>query len=219
MREDHHYDDTSLGFFNSSFDSFSDTGGAFGIGTDEAVLPQYKQLDGVHLHGGTSRIFPSSSIPRGSEAPSPSDIALPDLKIHTDFRESSELSVGDMSPIKLIYTNDRTPKIERRSSQFLVDDHCEAGSVLPVDWRNETNHLYSDRSNPFFVLRSARKAFENVQYLLPCLQSSIGEAGTINVSNLGSILHYRDRKVRTRNYCYRFGLSFAFLTSLLVWLS
>jgi hypothetical protein len=190
---DQHRDDASYGFCNSSFDTFSDAGGAFGV--EDAMLNP-EDSGGVRFNNsGTPLIFSPSSAPMRegeTEGGGPCDIALPDLKNdHT-----SELSIGDLSPIKVVYSKGRTPRYEGRSSPVVLDSLPDSGSVLPFDWRSETSHhLYSTRSNPFFVLRSARRAFGNVKYLLPCLQSLSAGAGTIHLSDIGGIRHYRDRKV------------------------
>jgi hypothetical protein len=146
------------------------------------------------------KFSPASVQTRDDDVDSgPFNIALPELK---NDHSTSELSIGDLSPIKVLYSKSRTPRIERRSSSFL-DGLPESGSVLPFDWRSETSHhLYSSRSNPFFVLRSARNAFGNVKYLLPCLQASFAGAGTIHLSDLGGIRQYRDRKVRILHTLY-----------------
>lgn len=191
VRLDQH-DDVSFGLCNSSFDTFSDAGGGF-VG-DETML---NSEDG---RGTTPlRFSPSSAPTRECDADGgPCDIALPELK--TDH--SSELSIGDLSPIKVVYSKGRNPKFERRPSSVL-DGLPDGSSVLPFDWRSETSHhLYNTRSNPFFVLRSARNAFGNVKYLLPCLQASFAGAGSIHLSELGGIRQYRDRKVRQRVHVF-----------------
>ena len=155
---------------------------------------------------GTPSMFSPSSVPtrEGAVENAPCDIALPDLK--TDH--SSELSIGDLSPIKVAYTKGRTPRIERRSSPYGFDGLPDSGSVLPFDWRSDSSlHLYNTRSNPFFVLRSARKAFANVKFLLPCLQVSFSGTGAIHLSDVGGIRHYRDRKVWKRRSHILFALN------------
>jgi hypothetical protein len=102
----------------------------------------------------------------------------------------------------MIYTNDSAPRIERRGSPRTFYAHQEKGLDAAVDWRDNSNDQAHNnhRSNPFYVLRSARKAFENFQYLLPCLQSLNSEATAITMSDFGSIRQYKDKKVNGRVY-------------------
>lgn len=201
-------DEASFGLCNSSFDTFSDAGGAFGV--DETMLNS--EDGGVRLNADSAPFVFSPSVPprEGDADGGPFDIALPELKND----HSSELSIGDLSPIKVSYSKGRTPRIERRSSNA-PDGLPETSSVFPYDWRSETSHhLYSTRSNPFFVLRSARNAFGNVKYLFPCLQASFVGSGAIHLSELGGIRQYRDRKVRRMQLLYLYYLCESTLTSL-----
>lgn len=184
---------------DSSFDTLSDAGGTFGMGSDDFILTPSN-------HG---RILQTSSA-RGAGIV---NISSPELKLQQDL-ESSELSVGDISPIKLVYTSSTSvheARNEPRQDAFMSPsmyafaptpfqaDTQNDTSVIPADWRQDAGYFnpYGRRSNPFFVLRSSRKAFENVKYLLSCLRSSI-EACTVNMSDHGSIRQYKEKKVIAR---------------------
>lgn len=177
----------------------SDTEGAFGSGNDEPFLSNQSRLqenEGRSIKRGDIRAFSASSIPRGSDIPNRSDIEIPDLNSPSNGLGSSDLSLGDLSPIKMIYAEGNAPQVDLHLSQSIAL-HDEKGTTGLVGWKIDTNHVASGtRSNPFFVLRSVRKAFQNVQYLLPCLQSQKLESNAITVSDYGSIRRYRERKVR-----------------------
>lgn len=99
------------------------------------------------------------------------DITIPDLKQgHEDF------SIGDISPIKLEYT------YSDRNGHY---DH--------EGWKSSSNHLDVAVSNPFFVIRSARKAFDACKYLLPCLRGE--HLCQVNMASHGHIQHYQRPEV------------------------
>jgi hypothetical protein len=171
------------------------------MGGDDSILSPSK-----HGRSSSGRIFQASST-RGADN---IEISLPDLKSQRDI-ESSELSVGDISPIKLVYTSSTSfheagnvPREDAFMNQtkyafppsMLPVDIQRDASVVPTDWREDidTFNPQGKKSNPFFVLRSSRKAFENVKYLLPCLSSSTGVC-PVNMSDYGSIRQYKEKPV------------------------
>lgn len=132
-------------------------------------------------------------------------VSLPNLKSQRDI-ETTEMSVGDISPIKLVYSSSVSLNETRNEPRhhdhvfpplmFPVGAQNDA-SVIPADWRDDIDNfnINSYRSNPFFVLRSSRKALENVKYLLPCLRLPT-EVCQVNVSGYGSIRQYKEKQVR-----------------------
>jgi hypothetical protein len=178
--------------YNSSFDTLSDAGAALSIGVDDSLLVDTSNRNSSrtpNIPVGGNRMFASSGLPQVS---GPNDIDLPELNSAHDNLASGEISLGDLSPIKLIYSEGSPPIIERQVASYPIDTFRNEGSS-DFDWRNdEINHLYtSSRSNPFYVLRSASKAFSNVRYLLPCLQSPSSDSNTVTMSDHGSIRQYK----------------------------
>ena len=124
---------------------------------------------------------------------------------------SSEMSVGDMSPIKFVYNHSsaapqHTPMAAavhknrfpppRYPPYHYPNDHSipmMPPPIVPNEWkRSEPQSI--QRSNPFFVLRSSRHAFSNVKYLLPCLRSVSATVCPVNMSGHGSIRLYREKE-------------------------
>ena len=163
-----------------------------GVNESTGVNPTHRYDDRTTNRSG-NRIFSSSSVSHGQD---PNDIDLPELNSPKYNLESSEMSLGDLSPIKLIYSEGSSPKIARRAASHSSDTFHNNASDF--DWRSDDVNLsyISNRSNPFYVLRSASKAFANVRYLLPCLRVPPNEANTITMSNLGSIRQYKGVMVR-----------------------
>ena len=196
IHDDGHHDDASFGLYNSSFDTLSDAGAALALGVDDSMM-----ADNSHRHSSTrtpsrsgNRLFSSAAT---SHVPGMNDIDIPDLNSQNDNIESSDLSLGDLSPIKLIYADGSAPQIERRAASHVTDTYRNKESDF--DWRSDEFDLFhsstGNRSNPFYVLRSARKAFENIRYLLPCLCLPSGDTNTITMSNFGSIRQYKGVEV------------------------
>lgn len=194
INDDGHRDDASYDLYNSSFDSLSDTGAALSLGIEDCTMadPSYRHSTRPANRSG-NRIFSPSALPH---APSLNNIDLPDLNSQSDNFESSELSLGDLSPIKLIYSEENAPKIERRATSHSNDTFRT--KLSDFDWRSDEIDLFhsSSRSNPFYVLRSARKAFENIRYRLSCLCLTSGDSNSITISNFGSIRQYKGIVVR-----------------------
>lgn len=156
-------DDPPLGFFATSFDTLSD---ADNYSFDSVLSPSGRNRS--HFAAGNSI-----------------DIALPDLK-HPD---TDSYSLGDISPIKLIYNNGTTPGNTRRFEDSFMDHHHMIGEG---PFKSHGHHHVSDVlsiSNPFYVIRSARRAFDGCKFLLPCLRGD--DVCAVNVSHHGHINHYR----------------------------
>lgn len=171
----------------------SDTGAAlFGVDDTMTAITSHR-YENRTLNRNGSRVFASSAVSHGQGS---NDIDLPELKSPNYNFESSDMSLGDLSPIKLIYSEGSPPKIERRAESHSTDTYNTKGSDF--DWRSdEINVSYpSNRSNPFYVLRSANKAFASLRYLLPCLRLPPSETNTITMSNFGSIRQYKSAMVR-----------------------
>ncbi len=173
--------------YNSSFDTLSDAGAALSLGVDDSLIVDTASRNSTRTPNiGGNRMFSSSGLP---QVPGPNDIDLPELNSAHDNLASGE---SDLSPIKLIYSEGSPPRMERQVASYPTDTFRNKGSS-DFDWINdEINHLYtSSRSNPFYVLRSASKAFSNVRYILPCLQSPSSDSNTVTMSNFGSIRQYK----------------------------
>lgn len=183
------HDDASFGLYDSSFDSLSDTGTALSLG----IVDDCTMADASHRHSSRNtnrsgnRILSPSAMPN---APGLNDIDLPDLNSQPDNLESSQLSLGDLSPIKLIYSEGSAPTVERRA-MLQTNDACR-NKESDFDWRSDEIDLFhsNTRSNPFYVLRSVRKAFDHIRYRLPCLLVPSGDSNIITMSSCGSIRQY-----------------------------
>jgi hypothetical protein len=179
--------------YNSSFDTLSENGVTFSVGSDDPLLTdatRRKECEDRTVYRDASQLFQASNVP---PAPGPNESDLPELSSPDEIFVSSELSVGDISPIKLIYSEGCAPQIDRRADAHSFDFGFEKGSNVSIDWRtDETNRLFSsNQSNPFFVLRSVRKAFENFRYLLPCMHLPPDDSNKITMSDYGSIRQYK----------------------------
>jgi hypothetical protein len=170
---------------NSSFDTLSDPGRAF-EGDDAIFSPVARGTSHVRLHQTES--LPASAVhlaPRNLEA--------------------SDASLGDISPIKVVYMDHPDTRSESQLQEAFGDPTTtryvrqaqHPTSVIPVDWMQDDEDHYNlraSRSNPIYVLRSSRKAFDKVKYLLPCLSSTIGQC-SVHLSDRGNIRQYKDKHV------------------------
>lgn len=137
-------DDDSFGLLNESFDAMEGAEDAFGIGRDDAMFSPSK-ADGEKDHG-QGNLTPESK------------------------NSDDNISMGDISPIKLIYNNDASAPNHPGTTQI-----HHGASVVPVDWRNEHQpgqSPYPVTSNPTKVLKTVRSSFNGMKYRLPFLKLS-----------------------------------------------
>lgn len=128
-------------------------------------------------------------------------------KMGEDTNSSSEMSVGNISPIKFVYSSNaarlhptsvaKNKIIFPPSCLYSRDKAMEASPTFAKEWRSDyVQHCH--RSNPFFVLRSSREAFENTKYLLPCLRS-MNTSCPVNMSeHHGSIRQYKQKGLHNK---------------------
>lgn len=110
--------------------------------------------------------------------------------------------MGDISPIKLSWANNNGPPVEPRRS---IDDLLSGYHSLEAtaSWKFQHRFEYGT-SNPFFVIRSSKKAFAGCKYQLPCLSGD--DVCQVNVSEHGQIHHYRGPEVSWREFYKSFAL-------------
>lgn len=159
--DDGMYEDSSFALMNHSFDTISDVGCSSIVFEDECIISPLKR-DGHK------------------------NIPLPDL---------SNDKNSEFSPIKLVYNSHTTthgdPSIQlKHDSQTMHSKRVPNYPIVPSGRYTETIKNYR-QSNPFYVLRSNRKAFENMKYLLPCLYSM--DTCSVNMSDIGTIRHYKEK--------------------------
>ena len=165
---DWHNDDSSFALFNQSFDTISEIGGtSFGLETDDVFQSPAKQA----RHSQIANAKNEHAIEEAST--------------------SSEISIGDISPIKLVYDARPLP-IPPAMHKNRFSNTMDVLPAMPNEWKKEVARQ-THRSNPFFVLRSNRSIFANMKYLLSCIRSS--STCPINVSRKGSIRLYRDKEM------------------------
>lgn len=136
-------DDNSFGLLNTSFDTMSEPDDAFGIGRDDAM-------------------FSPSSSAKEDDNLTPTKTSQPN---------ADDLSMGNLSPIKLVYNSDTS------SCSAQARSH-EIASVVPLDWRSgEQQHEQRPGGSltspsPIVVLTTVRPYLLCMKYLLPCLRAS-----------------------------------------------
>jgi hypothetical protein len=122
------------------------------------------------------------------------DIALPDLKHDT---EESDYSLGDISPIKLVYGGPTAVSEGRRMETEAMAHPSptarEGGQGS--EWGPIDQYVQGSASNPFYVIRSSVRAFENCRYLLSCLRGA--DICPVHISEFGHIRHYKGQEVRS----------------------
>lgn len=110
------------------------------------------------------------------------DIALPELKHDVD---ESDYSLGDISPIKLPHnSSDESKDNNSRDQSWYGEHHFHTAEYTP-----------GAVSNPFYVIRSSRRAFENCKYRLTCLRHEDVNCCAVNISYHGHIRHYKGHDV------------------------
>jgi len=188
-----HNDESSFSLFNQSFNHSFDTAMSESFGMEDALLsPQQQQNQShtttLHHHHVTG-------------------ISFSGMKMGEDVNSSSETSVGNISPIKLVYSSNAARlhpssaamnKKRFPPSSYPRDSAMGAPPIIAHGWKSDdVQHCH--RSNPFFVLRSSRKAFENTKYLLPCLRP-MNTSCPVNMSeHHGSIRQYKQKELHN-NY-------------------
>lgn len=100
----------------------------------------------------------------------------------------SEYSFGDLSPIKMDYTGGSC-QIAVSQVPSLTGNRLSLESVDGLS-RNEFDG--EAISNPYYVLRTVRKAFDVCRYCLPCLRGS--ESRTIHISERAHIRQHIERE-------------------------
>lgn len=168
MKPDHEVDVASFTLFTQSFDTLSETGHFLRHATSAGLEQQPEQF------------------PR---------------KIDVAARADTQGNwVGDISPIKL--------GVEDNYHDTRSRLHHYHGAAPPNQHHYEGHYHYSyshyedsatsPRSNPFFVLRSAHRAFDGFSYLLPCLENR--EICPISISTHASIRLCRDEVSTVYNH-------------------
>jgi hypothetical protein len=120
---------------------------------------------------------------------------LPDHKHDTD---ESDYYLGDMSPIKLVYAGGAAATSEGRRMETEAMAHPsptarEGGQGS--EWGPIDQYVQGSASNPFYVIRSSVRAFENCRYLLSCLRGA--DICPVHISEFGHIRHYKGQEVRS----------------------
>lgn len=187
-------DDASFNLFNQSFDSMSDTatyllefhqGEMNGNRGDDGISPSYSMLGLRDRH----QHLRDSSTPYV-------DISLPTLGC-------DEYAIDNVSPIR-VYGEESKSHRHSLSGMEPIPVH------FPVETDEDTvrhahgPHCFSDQtpginayggslvSNPYFVLRCARKAFSQCTFLFSCLVAP--DSCAVNMSENGSFHHYHAKE-------------------------
>jgi hypothetical protein len=188
-------DESSFNLFNHSFDTLSDTANYL------RDLHQTESAGNRAPGDGLSPTFPAALGLRQHhrDASQNMELALPALGQYNGGGS------GDLSPIR-IYGGQYGVGHSRSNScmepiavhfppqdeETAVHAHSYHGNTGFSDHpEGATTNPYggSDVSNPFFVLRCARKAFSKCTFLLSCLREP--DPCPVNVSENGSFQHYQ----------------------------
>jgi hypothetical protein len=181
-----HEDNHSFALFSSSFDTLSEPG-------------NYLRETAPH-EGYTFAATPLSPVTGRSNRNQDSntnrgiDITLPDLKHDA---EESDYSLGDMSPIKLIYGGPTAASQGRRLETEVMVHPLPTASEggQGSQWGPIDQYVQGSASNPFYVIRSSVRAFDNCRYLLSCLRGA--DICPVHISEFGHIRHYKGLEVRS----------------------
>ena len=178
------HEDNSFALFSSSFDTLSESGNYL-----REAAPQYS-FAATPLSPATGR----SNRKQDSNANRAIDIALPDLRHDA---EESDYSLGDMSPIKLVYAGPPAASKGRRiETEVMVHpSHTAREGGQGSEWGLIDQYVQGSASNPFYVIRSSVKALENCRYLLSCLRGA--DICPVHISEFGHIRHYKGQEVRS----------------------
>jgi hypothetical protein len=165
--------------FAASFETLSEPGGHF-LGTSHSQDPFPLSLS------------PIPHIPHHHhchQQPREIDITLPELRHVGSFE--------DVSPIKISHCLDDTHHRSHSTSHIMSQPSAHWWRPDPA---RESRGGYAD-SNPFYVMRSACRAFAHCRYLLPCLQGM--DMCPVHMSEYGHIRHFRGpENVGTFNLCH-----------------
>jgi hypothetical protein len=127
-------------------------------------------------------------------------IEIAELKTNpTDNTDS--YSFGDFSPIKLVYHSNGTISEALRTDVAVSRPNQRAPVEQAAGILTALQYDSGSVSNPFYVLRSVRQAFQGCKYLLPCLSEQ--DVCTVNITTVGHILHYRGTSVRPSTALYQ----------------
>jgi hypothetical protein len=72
--------------------------------------------------------------------------------------------------------------------------HTGGDFVHGSEWGPTDHYVPGSASNPFYVIRSSVKAFENCKYLLSCLRGA--DICPVHIGQFGPIRHYKRHEVR-----------------------
>ena len=168
------HDDPSLPLFANSFDMLSEAD-QYSF-SDHAISPPATRGRSSHS------VFTSSGH---------LDLSLPEFK-HPPAAADS-YSLGDISPIKLHYNNSGSLDDGHRLGDSFFEEHGLDSAMPPCHTTPDVVYFPDSTagpvSNPFYVLRSVKKAFEGCKYLLPCLDGQ--DLCPVNITTHGPIHHYR----------------------------
>lgn len=198
-RPEQQTDESSFQLFASSFDIMSEVD-HFSL-SDHAVSPAET--------GGPGVENPASSYPPPGKN---LDLALPELK-RSPTSNTDSYSLSDISPIKVVYNKNihAGPSVAYEDHPHRLEDtyRRERSQPPPLEvtthqvWRTSDDVCFrgSDSrsiSNPFYVLRSVRKAFEGCKYLLSCVAAGQSSLCPVHLRSPSQIVHHHasDDEVR-----------------------
>lgn len=200
MNQSEYGDDAaSFNLFNESFDIMSDTvtylrelhqGESNGNRGNDDISPSFSMLglrDRHHhhrRHGSTPHFFDISLPALGHAEYAIEDVSP--IRVHGEDHEentSHNHSLSGMEPIPVHFpTETDEDTVHRAHGQRCFSNqtprtNAYGGSLV---------------SNPYFVLRCARKAFAKCTFLLSCLDTP--DPCAVNMSEHGSFRHYQARE-------------------------
>lgn len=209
--------DAHLSFFGGSFDTISDAGRSE-FAMDPPLSPSSTSRGGVAVLGRSHHSYHASAVDialpdlhqdmADTRSTDDHDISPIKVRFNREHKARSHGSEGDG------YTNYHNSNY---AGHYHRPNHDDFGHFHGVDsgppWtsgypvsvpelspsyaypnyhttsRDPSHAMTAAASNPFFVIRSARKAFENCTFRLPCLRRD--EMCAVNVSDYGHIHHYK----------------------------
>jgi hypothetical protein len=179
------HEDNSFTLFTSSFDTLSEPGNYL---RETAPHDRYTfAATPLSPTTGRSNRKQDGNTNRG----------IGNLPDHKHDTEESDYYLGDISPIKLVYGG-ATAASEGRRIEMEAMAHPsptarEGGQGS--EWGPIDQYVQGSASNPFYVIRSSVKAFENCRYLLSCLRGA--DICPVHISEFGHIRHYKGHGVRS----------------------
>jgi hypothetical protein len=180
------HEDNSFALFSNSFDTLSEPGNYL----RETAPHERYTFAATPLSPVTGRADRNQDSNTSREI----DIALPDLKHDA---EESDYSLDDMSPIKLIYGRPTVASKGRRmDTEVMVHPLPTAREGgQGSQWGPIDQYVQGSASNPFYVIRSSVRAFENCRYLLSCLRGA--DICPVHIGQFGHIRQYKGLEVRS----------------------